>query len=115
MENETKFWAIIELFGHSVIVGEVSKCEIGDFVQINIPEVGVIPAWSKMVNPKAIYAITPVTEEVARQKAEALKEMPINRWDTETLIKNRFAELEEQGKIKRLEPVEAEEDDSLPY
>ena len=81
-ENNTndKFWAIVELFGHTVLSGEVSKCEIGDFVQINIPEVGDVPAWSKMVNPKAIYGITPTTEEVARAKAETIKAMPINRW-----------------------------------
>lgn len=111
MESQNKFWAIIELFGHSIIAGEVSKCEIGDFIQVNIPQVGVVPAWSKMLNPKAVYAITPVTEDVARQKAEALKAMPIDKWDTEQLLKNRFSEMEEQGKIKRLEPVEVEEDD----
>lgn len=104
-ENNTndKFWAIVELFGHTVLSGEVSKCEIGDFVQINIPEVGDVPAWSKMVNPKAIYAITPTTEEVARAKAETIKAMPINRWDTEQLFENRFKALSDEGKIKLLE------------
>lgn len=117
MENQTKFWAIVELFGHTVLAGEVSKCEIGDFVQINVPEVGSIPAWTKMVNPKAIYAINPTTEEVARNKAESLKAMPIERWDTEQLIKNRFAEMEEQGKIKMLEaqPVEEVEEDDIGW
>ncbi len=109
MENQDKFWAIVELFGHTVLAGQVSKCEIGDFVQINIPQVDAMPAWSKMVNPKAIYAITPCTEEVARSKAESIKQMPIDRWDTEQLFKNRFAQLEEEGKIKQL-IEEAEED-----
>lgn len=114
MEDQTKFWSIIELFGHTMLAGKISKCEIGDFVQINIPKVGSIPAWSKMVNPKAIYGITPCTEDVAINKAESLKAMPIDRWDTEKLFKERFAELEEQGKIKMLEIQEVEEDD-LPY
>lgn len=104
MENngEDKFWAIVELFGHTVLAGEVSKCEIGDFVQINIPKAGVLPSWTKMVNPKAIYGITPVTEDVARAKAETIKSMPVDRWDTEELFRNRFSEMEEDGKIKTL-------------
>jgi hypothetical protein len=111
MENQDKFWAIVELFGHTVLAGEISKCEIGDFVQINVPEAKGVPAWSKMVNPKAIYAISPVTEEVARAKAETIKAMPVDQWDTEQLFRNRFNELVEEGKIKRLEEPVAEEDE----
>lgn len=102
-EKNEKFWGIVELFGHTVLAGEISKCEIGDFVQINIPKIGVIPAWSKMVNPKAIYGITPTSEETAKQKAKAIKAMPINQWDTNELLENRFKELENEGKIKRIE------------
>lgn len=105
-EDQDKFWAIVELFGHTVLVGQVSKSEIGDFVQINIPSVEAIPAWTKMVNPKAVYGITPVTEAVAMAKAKTIKAMPIDRWDTEQLFRNRFDELQEQGKIKMLESKE---------
>lgn len=100
--NNEKFWAIVELFGHTVLAGEVSKCEIGDFVQINIPKSNAIPSWTKMVNPKAIYAITPTTEEVAKSKAESIRAMPVDRWDTEQLFKNRFEELVSQGRIQEL-------------
>lgn len=110
-ESNDKFWAIVELFGHTVLAGEVSKCEIGDFVQINIPEAGDVPAWSKMVNPKAIYGITPVTEEVAKSKAETIKQMPVDRWDTEQLFRNRFETLEKDGKIKSL--VESNSNDDF--
>ena len=118
MTDNTQFWAIVELFGHSVMAGCISKSEIGDFIKIDIPQVGAIPAWSKLLNPKSIYGITPTTEEVARQKAIDLKSMPITRWDTEQLIQNRFAELQEEGKIKLLEAESAEEEyeeDVLPY
>ena len=113
MTNETndKFWAIVELFGHTILAGEVSKCEIADFVQINIPKVGDIPAWSKMVNPKAIYGINPVTEEVAKAKAETINQMPIDRWDIEQLFRNRFETLEKDGKIKRLVESGSDGDD----
>lgn len=111
MTEQKEFWGIIELFGHTVMAGSISKSEIGDFIQINVPDCGPIPAWSKILNPKAIYALTPTTEEVARQKADELKSMPIHKWDTEQLLKNRFAELEEEGKIKMLEPAKAQVDD----
>lgn len=113
MENQTqdKFWAIVELFGHTVIAGEVSKCEIGDFVQINIPKVESVPSWSKMVNPKAIYAITPVSKEVAISKAQTIKSMPIDRWDTEQLFRNRLEQLDKEGKIKMLESKDETEDE----
>ena len=103
MENKDDFWAIVELFGHTVLVGKVSKCEIGEFIQVNIPEVPPIPAWTKMLNPKAIYALTPITEAEALQKATALKAMPVSQWDTEELLRNRFSELEQEGKIKMIE------------
>ncbi|MEM6342564.1 MAG: hypothetical protein AAF927_01745 [Bacteroidota bacterium] len=111
MNEKNEFWGIIELFGHTVMAGAISKSEMADFIQINVPECGSIPAWSKLINPKAIYGITPTTEEVARQKAVDLKSMPINRWDTEALLNNRFAELQEAGKIKMLETVSNHADD----
>lgn len=112
--DNQNFWGIVELFGHTTLAGQISKCEIGDFVQINIPDVGIIPSWTKMVNPKAIYAITPCTQEVAKSKAEELKAMPINQWDTETLIRNKFNKMEEEGKIKRLE-VRLDSSDNTPF
>lgn len=100
MNEENKMWAIVELFGHTVMAGQISKCEIADFVQINVPEVDSIPSWSKIINPKAIYSLTPVTEEVARERAGIFKNMPIHSWDTETMVKNKLSELIEEGKVK---------------
>lgn len=105
-ENKTKFWAIVELFGHSILAGEVSKCEIGDFIQLNIPQCDSVPPWSKIINPKAVYAITPVTEEVARARAETIKAMPVEAWDTEKFFQNRIKELADQGKIELIEKKE---------
>ena len=111
MKEEKDFWAILELFGHTILAGKISKCEIAEFVQINIPETKDIPAWSKMISPKAIYAITPCTEKVAKDKAESLKSMPIDRWDTDQLFKQKFAQLVEDGKIKKIDTQEVQESD----
>lgn len=112
MNQPTEFWAIIELFGHAKMAGQINKSDLGDFIQVNIPAVGIIPAWSKLINPKAIYAITPCKKEDAIAKAETLKLMPIDKWDTEQLIKNRLQEMELDGKIKKIEPsIEFQDED----
>lgn len=102
-QESEQFWAIVELFGHTVLAGQVSKSDIGDFIQINIPKTDPIPAWTKLVNPKSIYSITPTTEDVAIQKAISIKAMPIDKWDTNQLFQNRLSELVDQGVIKQIE------------
>jgi hypothetical protein len=70
-----------------------------------------------MVNPKAIYSITPTTKEVALAKAQAIKQIPVDRWDTEQLFRNRFSKMEEEGKIKKIELEEQPEssDEELDF
>ena len=41
---------------------------------------------SKMLNPSAIYSITPVTEETARAAAKSCSAAPVTRWDVQDLI-----------------------------
>ena len=110
MNDQNKFWGIIELFGHAMLAGEISKSEVGEFIQVNIPEIGPIPKWTKLLNPKAIYAITPTSKETAIDKATSIKSMPIDKWDTERLISNRFSELEQEGKIKMVESALVDDD-----
>ena len=104
--NDQKFWAIIELFGHTMLAGEVAPSQIADFIQINIPEVTGLPPWSKMMNPKAIYGITPCTEEDAREKAEQLKAKPVDTWSMKEAVKKQIDEMLQGGEIKRIEPEE---------
>jgi hypothetical protein len=46
-----------------------------------VPEIDAKPAFTKLFGGAAIYAITPVSEEVARIKAERLGHTPISVWD----------------------------------
>ena len=69
MSEQTKFeeWAVLELFGHQRLAGMVTEVQLGgaSFVRVDVPEDGKKKGWklTKMYNPSAIYAITPVTEE----------------------------------------------------
>jgi hypothetical protein len=75
--------AIVELFGHSKMAGKVTEQTIGSasFVRIDVPETSTQPKFTRLVNPSAIYAINPVTEEVMLQMVEGISSKPIESWD----------------------------------
>ncbi len=97
--EQTSFthWAIVELFGHARIAGLVTEQQIGgaSFIRVDVPELQVRardarlpgpitvetrPAYTRIFGAAAIYAITPVNEEIARLAAEDIGGNPINVW-----------------------------------
>lgn len=99
MTTETKFeqWCIIGLFGHQKLAGRVSELNLagGNFLQVDIPETTHNPAFTRIINPSAVYDINPVTEEVAKAYAQNLQVKPIESWDI-----NKFMEKVEQKKLE---------------
>lgn len=81
-ENGFSGWAIVELFGHNRIAGEISEQEIAgaSFVRVDVPAVGSQPAFTKYYHPSAVYAITPTDERTATVAAEHFLCRPIDRW-----------------------------------
>lgn len=83
-------WAIVELMGHNSIAGEVlQSIDFPGLVQINVPQTENQHAFTKIVNPSAIYAINPATEETVRIKAEALASAPVFFYDVAQVLKER--------------------------
>lgn len=94
-------WAIIELMGHTTLAGEVfASNDFPGLVQINVPAVSGNEAFTKIVNTSAIYAVTPVTEETAIAKAEALCANPVYLYDLRSHVLN---QLRQEGKLKEIE------------
>ena len=84
MKTETfEHWCIVELFGHQRIAGKVSEQTIGGgaFVRVDVPAVGDIPAYTRLFGNGAIYAINPVTEEIARAAAASYRAVPVSPYD----------------------------------
>lgn len=83
-EQKLKLWAVVELFGHNKLAGMVTEQNVGSssFVRVDVPETEQSPAFTRLLNPSAIYAINPVTEEVARYKVAQFQVQPIESWDT---------------------------------
>lgn len=85
IETETKleFWAIVELMGHQRMAGWLTTQSIGStaMVRVDVPEVPGGKAFTRFVNPSAVYAINPCDEATARAAASAFRPVPVQRWE----------------------------------
>ena len=65
-------WALVEIFGHDKIAGRISTRKFGTEVmfQVDVPGDGASFQFTRLLNPKSIFAIQPTSEEWCRQFAE---------------------------------------------
>ena len=83
MIEKLELFAIVELFGHQKLAGKITEQSIGPatFVRVDVPESESSPAFTRLLNPSAIYAINPVTEDVMKHMAGNYAAKPIESWD----------------------------------
>jgi hypothetical protein len=86
-QPQTKHWAIVELFGHQRLAGEISEYTLGgaSFVRVDVPPVGETPGFTTLKGASAIYGITFVDEAVARAAAESYKIKPVSAYEIPAL------------------------------
>lgn len=100
MTDGVKFdsWALVELFGHTRMVGKVTEQTIGGipFVRVDVPENGGNVAYTRFLGNGAIYAITPLAEEVALELAKSIRTAPVSEWDVRRLLPDGPAVAEQQ-------------------
>lgn len=112
MQNE-KFEtpALIELFGHTRMAGTVKEQTIGGatFVRVDVPETSGQGKFTRFLNPSAIYAINPITEEMMQHLAEDMQVAPISVWDIRKVVEN------EKKRLREQEADAEEEEEDLPY
>ena len=104
-EDQVKFetWALVELFGHNQLCGLVTTETIAsqEFVRIDVPKTGKVPAFTKYHLPTAIYGITPVDEDYATRMAAKINAQPINDYKhnevISEIIKERLADLSQKN------------------
>lgn len=72
-------WAIVEVMGHSKFAGEISEHKLGTnvMIRIDVPAVGELKAFTKMIAPQALFAITPCDEATARAAAQEFRSVPL--------------------------------------
>lgn len=97
MENQKLLdqdtWAVVEVMGHNTFAGKVSEQVIGGtaFIRVDVPELAetkevqygneytypAVPTFTKIIGASSIYAITPCTEEIAREIAKRKRSKPV--------------------------------------
>jgi hypothetical protein len=67
-------FALVELFGHARIVGRLTEQPFGSEVlfRVDVPDLTssgktIRTGFTRYFGPKAIYSITPITEEMVRE------------------------------------------------
>jgi hypothetical protein len=75
-------WAVVELFGHNIVAGEVSEVSVAgtEMLRVDVPEVDGVPGFTKFYGGAAVYAITPVDEAGALHAVRHLHVRPISTY-----------------------------------
>lgn len=81
-EKFERCWAIVELFGHQQIAGEISEQTIagGSFLRVDVPGSEGEEGFTRFFGASAVYSITPVMEEVGRAATARLAVRPVTVW-----------------------------------
>ncbi len=90
-------WCIVELFGRQVIAGLVTDQVIGgtSFVRVDVPSVDGAPAFTRFYGNGAIYAMTPVTMEMAETALRYSRPNPINVYIPALRARNEEVEVDD--------------------
>lgn len=104
-------WALIELFGHNRIAGKCSEQNIAgtNFLRVDVPETKNNAAFTRFLGHAAIYAINPVTEEVAIELAKNIDAKPIEAWDIRKYNEKLKLQIAERNVISKVEYEQEDE------
>lgn len=93
MDGDEKFdcWALVEVMGHSRYAGRVTEQAVGgcNFVRVDVPAFEDHPAFTKLLGSASIFAITPVTEDIARGMAKQFRNKPVSVYDLPSAMSQR--------------------------
>lgn len=117
MENETTSpevsldtWAIVELFGHTRIAGKISNVSIAGcgFIRVQVPAHKNVPAYTRDIAPKAIYALNPCDEAAVMSALGHCSESPV----VELCASDIYKRIREEMKTRETTPqLDYSEDD----
>jgi hypothetical protein len=104
-------WAIVEIMGHKVVAGYVTKDEqFGQpMLRVDVPPTDAYPAFTQHYGVQSIYCITYVSEQVARAAAQANRVNPVSVYVPELAALDRLKA--ENERLRRALPAPAGDDD----
>ncbi|WP_407427655.1 hypothetical protein [Arcticibacter sp.] len=116
LQDKLEIWAIVELFGHTKIAGKVTEQNIAgtNMLRVDVPVTKENPEFTRFFGSAAIYAINPVTEEVAAAYAERLAVRPIQVFEIDRMVEKKMLLLKSERTDSGYSHFE-DEDDDMPY
>jgi arylsulfatase A-like enzyme len=95
-ENNSQF-GIVELMGHKVVAGAISKDEMlgKPMLRVDVPATSAFPAFSQFYGEAAIYCVTFTSEEVANRVAEQNKTNPISVYTPSLVTQEQLEEVKD--------------------
>lgn len=86
MESQNAMFAVVEVMGHQTYAGKLTEQVLAGagFIRVDVPAIPAgryseaQPAFTKLIAPGSIYAITPCSEEVATSAAQRTRNAPMN-------------------------------------
>jgi len=95
-EEKFDFWCLVELFGHQRISGKCTEQNVAgtNMLRVDVPATKRQPAFTRILSSGSIYAINPISEEVALKLAETLDCAPITVWQVRTMFEQELKQLE---------------------
>ena len=104
--EEVGQYAIVELMGHKVVAGLVTKSEMlgKPMLRVDVPATSIYPGFTQFYGESAIYCVTFVSEEVAKLTAESNKVNPVSVYVPELISREWHEQIvgEYQKKIQTI-------------
>ncbi len=97
-EEVTAQWGIVELMGHKVVAGRISKDEMlgKPMLRVDVPASGAFQEFTQFYGEAAIYCVTFTSEEVARRTAEQCKVNPISVYVPDLVTREELLKAKEE-------------------
>jgi hypothetical protein len=107
------FWALVEMMGHQKMVGLVRETKLAGagFLQVDSLDENGKLAFSRYLSPGAIYAINPISKELAEALAKTHQPVPVHEFDVPQLRDKIRKELTHPYPEARLEDFDQQNED----
>lgn len=81
-------WCIVELFGHNRIAGRCTEQSVAgtNMLRVDVPETTKNKAFTRILSAGVIYAINPVSEDIAKAAAETINVVPITPYAISEMV-----------------------------
>lgn len=118
MNETTGQWAIVELMGHKLVAGLVTKSEMlgKPMLRVDVPATSAYPEFTQFYGDSSIYCVTFVSEEVAKLTAEQSKVNPVSVYVPDLITREKYDKVIEEyhnqlDKLRRGLPAPELDDD----